>query len=173
MPYHLYKGQTLPSRRQIERALKRIIQDQVDQVMHFELKDAHLIGRGVHRAAYLVDFQLNPDPLQFQGKMVLLYPYAEAAPDLKDRLLNEVCVLQSLSLDRPAFRSPYLVGHCIINDAVVILEEWIDGVQIDLRALLALRFFVIRTLSTTLQTSVAVCAVLVRLLALQALLAIE
>jgi hypothetical protein len=134
MPYHLYKGQTLPSRRQIERALKRIIQDQVDQVMHFELKEAHLIGRGVHRAAYLVDFQLKPDPIQFKGQMVLLYPYAEAATELKDRLLNEVCVLQSLSLDQPAFRSPYLIGHCIINDSVVILEEWIDGVQIDLRA---------------------------------------
>ena len=134
MPYHLYKGQTLPTRRQIERSLKRIAQNQVDQVMHFELIDAHLIGRGVHRAAYLVDFQLQPNVFAFPGKMVLLYPYAEAAVELKERLLNEVCALQSLALDHPAFRFPLFIGHCILNDAVVILEEWIEGVQIDLRA---------------------------------------
>ena len=134
MPYHLYKGQTLPSRRYIERALKRILQDHIHEVMHFALKDAHLIGRGVHRAAYLIDFEIKPDPFPRNRKWVLLYPYEESAADLQDRLLNEVKALEELEKAQPPFRFPYLVGHCILNDAVVILEEWVDGVQIDLRA---------------------------------------
>lgn len=133
MAYELFQGQTLPTRRELERALRRLGQEEGAMLPTLELGDCQLIGRGVHRAAYYVDFKLRPDPLRVSGKRVLLYPYAEEAAGLRGRLAREAAALELLGQVKPPFRYPALVGAVEIDDAVVILERFVEGSPIDMR----------------------------------------
>lgn len=133
MAYELFQGQTLPTRRELERALKRLGQEEGGMLPTLELNDCQVLGRGVHRVAYYVDFKLRPDPTRVSGKRVLLYPYAEEAAGLKGRLAREVAALDLLSQVKTPFRYPGLVGAVEIDEAVVILEKFVEGSPIDLR----------------------------------------
>lgn len=135
MAYDLYQGQTLPSRREIERALRKMAQEEGAMLPHLTLNDLQVIGRGVHRVAYRVNFKVKPDPIRISGEdRVLLYPYAEEAKELKERLYREATALELLSSVKTPFRVPKPVGGVEVDDAVVLLERFVEGSPIDLRA---------------------------------------
>lgn len=134
MPYDLYQGQTVPTRREVERALRKMAQEEGAMLPSIDLKSLQIIGRGVHRVAFRVDFKLKPDPHRISGDRVLLYPYAEEALELKERLYREATALELLSQLKTPFRIPKPVGGVEVNDAVIILERFVEGAPIDLRA---------------------------------------
>lgn len=134
MPYDLYQGQTVPTRREVERALRKMAQEEGAMLPNLDLKSIQVIGRGVHRIAYRVDFKLKPDPHRISGDRVLLYPYVEEALELKERLYREATVLELLAQLKTPFRIPKPVGGVEVNDAVILLERFVEGSPIDLRA---------------------------------------
>ena len=135
MAYDLYQGQTLPSRRDVERALRKMAQEEGAMLPQLTLNGLQVIGRGVHRVAYLVDFKVKPDPIRISGAdRVLLYPYAEEASELKERLYREATALELLSQIKTPFRIPKPVGGVEVDDAVILLERFVEGNPIDLRA---------------------------------------
>ena len=134
MAYQLFQGQTLPSRRNIERSIHRMLQERAGVAADVSINNCQVLGRGVHRVAYLVDLTVNPDFNHVSGSHVLLYPYEEEAASLKERLMREVTALEALDRAQSVFRYPQLIAYTVFNDAVVILERRVDGVPLDLRA---------------------------------------
>jgi len=134
MPYDLYQGQTVPTRREVERALRKMAQEEGAMLPALDLKSIQVIGRGVHRVAFRVNFKLKPDPHKISGDRVLLYPYAEEAEEIKERLYREATALELLAAIKTPFRIPKPVGGVEVNGAVVLLERFVEGDPIDLRA---------------------------------------
>lgn len=135
MPYQLFQGQTLPTRRDIDRSIRRMFEEHFTTPTQIKIEDIQTLGRGVHRIAYDLRLSLKPDIHSLSGKYVLLYPYAEEASGLQERLLREVNALVGLTQSEAAFRYPQIIGNSIMDDgAVVILEKKVSGVPIDLRA---------------------------------------
>ena len=134
MPYQLFQGQTLPTRREIERSVRRMFEEHFTVPTQLEIRNLQILGRGVHRVAYDISLYLKPDTYGLAGNYVLLYPYAEEAHGLKERLIREVEALVALGESEAVFRYPQIIGNSIMKDAVVILEKKVSGVPIDLRA---------------------------------------
>ena len=134
MPYQLFQGQTLPSRRDIERSIRRMFEEHFTKPTQLQISDVQTLGRGVHRIAYEVNISLRPDEFNLAGRYVLLYPYEEEAAGLQTRLLREIDALVALTQSTPLFRYPQIIGNSIMDDAIVILEKKVEGVPIDLRA---------------------------------------
>jgi hypothetical protein len=134
MAYQLFQGQTLPTRRNVERSIRRMLQGEDGVAAHIEIKECQVLGRGIHRVAYLVNLDVRPDYNQASGSHVLLYPYEEEAVGLKTRLNREIQTLMALETAHAAFRFPKLIASTDFHDAIVILERHVEGVPIDMRA---------------------------------------
>ena len=87
---------TMPTRREVERALKQIAQKS-NFGSHVELQHMQLLGHGMHRVAFHVRLLVRPDPGNLSGEHVLLYPYIEEAKELKTRLERESLTLRLLA----------------------------------------------------------------------------
>lgn len=123
---------TMPTRREVERALKQISQKS-SFGSHTELLHMQLLGHGMHRVAFHVRFQARPDPGNLSGEHVILYPYPEEALDLKVRLRRESKALRLLAQVNPIFRFPKLIDDVEVGDSVVLYEKYVEGVPLDLR----------------------------------------
>ena len=123
---------TMPTRREIERALKQIAQ-QSNFGSHVDLQHVQLIGHGMHRVAFHIRLQVRPDPGHLSGEHVLLYPYVEEAEGLKSRLRQESQALRLLDQVKPIFRFPQLIDDVEIGESVVLYEKYVEGVPLDLR----------------------------------------
>lgn len=132
MRLHVPFSPTIPSRRQVERALKKMAQAQ-GMMSQVDLDHMQVIGRGVHRVAFQVSVQVRPDPASLSGEHVLLYPYPEEAEGIYHRLQREAEALTLLNELKPIFRLPKLLAHTEAEGSVILFERFVDGVPLDLR----------------------------------------
>ena len=132
MRLHVPFSPTIPSRRQVERALKKMVQAS-GMMSQVELVHMQVIGRGVHRVAFQIQINVRPDPNKLSGEHVLLYPYPEEADGIKTRLEREVDVLRLLGEASPIFRIPNLISSVNHDGSIVICERFVEGVPLDLR----------------------------------------
>jgi hypothetical protein len=126
-PHH-----TMPTRKEIERALKLIAQKS-GFGSHIDLQQMQLLGYGMHRVAFHIKLKVQPDPANLSGEHVILYPYDEEALGIKERLKREAKTLQLLAQVNPIFRFPKLIDSIEINDSVILYERFVEGVPLDLR----------------------------------------
>ena len=127
IPHH-----TMPTRKEIERALKMIAQKS-GFGSHVQIQDLQLLGHGMHRVAFRIDLHVRPDPGNLSGQHVILYPYMEESKAIQSRLRQEVEALSLLAQVNPIFRFPKLIDWVEIGDSVVMYERFVEGVPLDLR----------------------------------------
>ena len=123
---------TQPTRREVERALKMIMQKE-SFGSHLELQHIQLLGHGMHRVAFHVKVRVTPDPGNLSGEHVILYPYLEEAAGIRDRLHREAKALRLLAKANPIFRFPKLIDAVEVDGSVVLYEKFVEGVPLDLR----------------------------------------
>lgn len=133
MRIHNPSPHTIPGRRAIERALKRLVLESSPS-SQLEIKRIQTVGRGAHRVAFQVDMKVRPDPEGLSGEHVVLFPYPEEAEEIRERLEREAKALRYLAQVSPIFRFPKLISSVTYEGAVVICERFVEGVALDLRA---------------------------------------
>src|SRR5215213_9795257 len=92
------------------------------------------VGDGISRRAFAADVGLDPDPARLSGIYVVLLPRRDAEPSYDDRARFEARLLWRLSeLDLP-LQIPRCVGLLPSAGRPAVIETFIEGVPLDLRA---------------------------------------
>lgn len=92
------------------------------------------VGEGLSRDIFAAHVELSPDPQGDSGPYAVLLPRKEADPQVDQRTKQEWLILERLSKMELPFRVPHIVDIVVESGRPVLVREFIQGIQLDLRA---------------------------------------
>ncbi|GMR23770.1 MAG: hypothetical protein BMS9Abin37_2234 [Acidobacteriota bacterium] len=92
------------------------------------------VGDGLYRKAYAAHVELAPDRDAESGRYVVLLPKPDVEPDFTARVRREATILHRFGRMALPFRVPRVVGVMPVEGKPALIEEFVEGFPLDLRA---------------------------------------
>jgi aminoglycoside phosphotransferase (APT) family kinase protein len=89
------------------------------------------IGDGLSNVVFGGTLRLHDDR---ETAVVIKLPAPGAEPDRDERLRMEAALLRYLTAQHPAFAVPRPLGEVETGAGLAVVQEWVDGLEVDLRA---------------------------------------
>ncbi len=92
------------------------------------------LDEGLSRTGFWADVRIDPDPDERSGRYVVLLPNHDVDSSFDTRVAQEAEILEQLSKRHLTFRTPRIVA--VVREAghAVIVESFVPGIALDLRA---------------------------------------
>ncbi len=114
--------------------LGRAIQERVGRGARVEVGRVKRVGRGLSRHLFAAEVNVSPDLENLSGGYVVPLPRGDAIPGLEARTRREAVLLERLGDLKLPFRIPRLIGVVPEAGRPVIVREFLQGIDLDLRA---------------------------------------
>ena len=117
-----------------KRILERVFQAGRENDIRVEVGRVKSVGDGLYRKVYAAHVELVPDHDAESGRYAVLLPKSDVEPDFTTRVQREATILHRLGRMALSFRVPRIVGVMLNEGKPVLVEEFVEGLQLDLRA---------------------------------------
>ena len=114
--------------------LERIFRTGREEDVRVEVGWVKFVGDGLYRKAYAAHVELAPDRDAESGRYVVLLPKPDVEPDFTARVRREATILHRLGRMALPFRVPRVVGVMPVEGKPALIEEFVEGFPLDLRA---------------------------------------
>jgi aminoglycoside phosphotransferase (APT) family kinase protein len=114
--------------------LSRAIQGRVRRGTTVEVGRIKRVGRGLSRDLFAAEVNVSPDLENLSGVYVVPLPRWDAIPGLDARTRREAALLERLGALKLPFRVPRLIGVVPEAGRPVMVREFLEGLDLDLRA---------------------------------------
>ncbi len=114
--------------------LGRAIQGRMGRAATLEVGRVKRVGRGLSRDLFAAEVNVSPDLENLSGVYVVPLPRGDAIPGLDARTRREAVLLERLGALKLPFRVPRLTGVVPETGQPVIVREFLEGIDLDLRA---------------------------------------
>ncbi len=113
--------------------LSRAIQGRTGQRATVEVGWVKRVGRGLSRDLFAAEVSVSPDLENLSGVFVVPLPRWDAIPGLDARAQREAVMLERLGALKLPFRVPRLIGVVSEAGRPVMVREFLEGIDLDLR----------------------------------------
>ena len=117
-----------------KRILERVFQSGRENDIRVEVGRVKFVDDGLYRKVYAAHVELLPDHDTESGPYVVLLPKPDVEPDFTARVRREATILHRLGRMALSFRVPRIAGVMLDEGKSVLIEAFVEGLPLDLRA---------------------------------------
>lgn len=117
-----------------KRILERVFWAGRQEDVRVDVGWVKFVGDGLFRKAYAATVELSPDRDAESGAYVVLLPKQDVEPEFTTRVRREATILHRLRRLPVPFSVPRIVGVMPVEGRPALIEEFVEGFQLDLRA---------------------------------------
>ncbi len=114
--------------------LKELLERSSEPATRAEVGWVRRIGHGISRDVFAAEVELTPDPCHRSGPCVVLLPPHGANAGSHERVRRELRLLARLADSKLAFRLPNCAGAYPVSGGLALVQRFLPGVELDLRA---------------------------------------